>query len=141
MLKLKDLLMEIEDDQMIKYKDADGESQEMKAGSAKTMGKDHPAKIEYEKQKDGDGDAKKGVNIFDKPADEPKAQSSNGDDRQIGGPNGLEIDRDERYEKEGKGREQLKMRMPQLRLVHDQFLFASCIRSMRWHMKSNNIYC
>ena len=83
MLKLKDLLMEIEDDQMIKYKDADGESQEMKAGSAKTMGKDHPAKIEYEKQKDGDGDAKKGVNIFDKPADEPKAQSSNGDDRPV----------------------------------------------------------
>ncbi len=95
MIKLKDLLMEIDDDQMIKYKDDDGESQEMKAGSAKTMAKDHPAKIEYEKQKDGGGDAKKGVNIFDKPADEPKAQSSNDDDRQIGGDNGLEIDRDE----------------------------------------------
>ena len=74
MIKLKDLLMEIDDDQMIKYKDEDGESKEMKAGSAKTMGKDHPAKIEYEKQKDGGGDTKKGVNIFDKPADEPKDQ-------------------------------------------------------------------
>ena len=56
MIKLKDLLMEIDDDQMIKYKD-DGESKEMKAGSAKTMSKDNPAKIEYEKQKDGGGDA------------------------------------------------------------------------------------
>ena len=151
MIKLKDLLMEIDDDQMIKYKDEDGESKEMKAGSAKTMGKDHPAKIEYEKQKDGGGDTKKGVNIFDKPADEPKDQpkdkpagddldkqikdtealfnmyrtspdpqyqamaqgeyeklqklkakkgdskpEASGDDaKQIGGPNGLEMDRDD----------------------------------------------
>ena len=98
MIKLKDLLMEIDDDQMIKYKDEDGESKEMKASSAKTMAKDHPAKIEYEKQKDGGGDAKKGVNIFDKPADEPKSDKPkpSGDDaKQIGGPNGLEIDRDD----------------------------------------------
>ena len=98
MIKLKDLLMEIDDDQMIKYKDDDGESKEMKAGSAKTMAKDHPAKIEYEKQKDGGGDAKKGVNIFDKPADEPKSDKpkpSRDDAKQIGGPNGLELDRDD----------------------------------------------
>ena len=98
MIKLKDLLIEIDDDQMIKYKDDDGESKEMKAGSAKTMAKDHPAKIEYEKQKDGGGDAKKGVNIFDKPADEPKSDKpkpSRDDAKQIGGPNGLELDRDD----------------------------------------------
>ena len=98
MIKLKALLMEIDDDQMIKYKDHDGESKEMKAGSAKTMAKDHPAKIEYEKQKAGGGDAKKGVNIFDKPAGEPKSDKpkpSRDDAKQIGGPNGLELDRDD----------------------------------------------
>ena len=63
---------DIPDDQMIDYVE-DGEKKEMPAGSAKTMGKDHPAKIEYEKLKDGGGDTKKGVNIFDKPADEPKS--------------------------------------------------------------------
>ena len=98
MIKLKDLLIEIDDDQMINNKDDDGDSKEMKAGSAKTMAKDHPAKIEYEKQKDGGGDAKKGVNIFDKPADEPKSDKpkpSRDDAKQIGGPNGLELDRDD----------------------------------------------
>ena len=99
MIKLKDLLIEIDDDQMVKYKDEDGESKEMKASSAKTMAKDHPAKIEYDKQKDGGGDVKKGVNIFDKPKDEPKDEPKDparkDDDRSIGGPNGLEIGRDE----------------------------------------------
>ena len=52
----------------------------------------------------------------------------------------VEIDRDERGEEEGRGRELLRMRMPQLRLVHDQFLFASCISSIRRRMKLNNIY-
>lgn len=68
--------------------------------------KDDPDAKKYNKQGDkfvpvdsddsGSGDAEKpSVNIFDEPADEPKAQSSNDDDTQIGGPNGLEIDRDE----------------------------------------------
>ena len=88
---------EVDDDQMIPYKDKDGESQEMSAKAAKRMGKDHPAKQAYDAMvKDGDGGAKKkSVNIFDKPADEPKAQPSGDDERQIGGPNGLEISRDE----------------------------------------------
>ena len=38
----------VDDEEMIKYKQ-DGENKEMKAGSAKTMEKDHPAKIEYDK--------------------------------------------------------------------------------------------
>ena len=41
----------VDDEEMIKYKQ-DGENKEMKAGSAKTMEKDHPAKIEYDKLKD-----------------------------------------------------------------------------------------
>ena len=90
---------EVDDDKVIKYKDKEGESQEMTAGAAKKMSSDHPAKIEYEKQKDDGGDKKKSVNIFDKPADEPKDKSNDparkDDDRSIGGPNGLEIDREE----------------------------------------------
>ena len=38
----------VDDDETIKYKQ-DGENKEMKASSAKTMEKDHPAKIEYDK--------------------------------------------------------------------------------------------
>lgn len=65
---------EVDDDQMIKYKDADGESKEMSAKAAKRMGKDHPAKQAYDAMaKDGGSAAKKSVNIFDKPADEPKS--------------------------------------------------------------------
>ena len=37
-----ELLFEIDDEKMIKYKDEDGESAEMKAGSAKTMSDDRP---------------------------------------------------------------------------------------------------
>lgn len=43
---------------MIKYKDKDGESKEMKAGSAKTMPDEHPAKQAYNKMKDDGGDDK-----------------------------------------------------------------------------------
>ena len=47
---------DIDDEKMIKYKDKDGESKEMKAGSAKTMEKDHPAKIAYDKMADKGAD-------------------------------------------------------------------------------------
>ena len=94
------VINEIDDDAVIKYKDNDGEQKEMSAKAAKRMAADHPAKIEYDKQVDGgDGAAKKGVNIFDKPADEPadepKAKPSGDDEREITGPNGLEISREE----------------------------------------------
>jgi len=45
---------DIPDDKMIKYKGEDGESKEMKASSAKSMPKDHPAKIEYDRMKGDD---------------------------------------------------------------------------------------
>ena len=46
---------DVDDEKIIKYKTKDGEPGEMKAGSAKTMPKDHPAKISYDKMR-GDGD-------------------------------------------------------------------------------------
>lgn len=48
---------EVDDDKIIKYKKEDGEQGEMKASSAKTMPKDHPAKIEYDKMTDSDSDS------------------------------------------------------------------------------------
>tara|TARA_Y100000004_G_scaffold46493_1_gene51037 strand:+ start:11763 stop:13046 length:1284 start_codon:yes stop_codon:yes gene_type:complete len=95
----KIIVEKIDDKTPVKYKQ-DGEDKEMSAKAAKRMAKDHPAKIAYDAMvKDGGSTAKKSVNIFDKPADEPadepKAKPSGDDERQITGPNGLEIDRDE----------------------------------------------
>ena len=46
--KLVSLVLEkkVDDEDMIKYKDKEGKSKEMKAGSAKSMDKEHPSKIE-----------------------------------------------------------------------------------------------
>ena len=54
----RELLFEVDDEKIIKYKDEDGESKEMKAGSAKTMPDEHPAKQAYNKMKDDGGDDK-----------------------------------------------------------------------------------
>ena len=58
-MKLSNLLNEIEDETIIKYRDKDGNSAEMKASSAKTMATDHPAKIAYDKQAEKDSGAGK----------------------------------------------------------------------------------
>ena len=50
---------DIPDDKMIKYKDDEGESKEMKASSAKKMEKEHPAKIAYDKIADKGDDSEK----------------------------------------------------------------------------------
>ena len=50
---------EVDDDKIIKYKDKEGESQEMTAGAAKKQPDDHPAKVAYSKMSDGGGDDKK----------------------------------------------------------------------------------
>ena len=47
---------EVDDDKIIKYKDKDGESQEMTAGAAKKMDKDHPAKQAWDKLADKGGE-------------------------------------------------------------------------------------
>ena len=64
---------EVDDDKIVKYKDKDGESAEMKAGSAKSMPKDHPAKLAWDKmQNDGGDDKKEGEvdaeSLFKKPS-------------------------------------------------------------------------
>ena len=78
----QELLFEVDDEKMIKYKDEDGESKEMKAGSAKTMPDEHPAKQAYNKMKDDGGDDKEkpsgqkiGGSDFDRDGgdDEPKS--------------------------------------------------------------------
>ena len=70
MISLKDIAQnikeaEVDDDKIIKYKKKDGEQGEMKAGSAKTMEKDHPAKIAYDKMKgdDDSGEEPKGKDL------------------------------------------------------------------------------
>jgi len=66
---MMELVNEVDDDKIIKYKKKDGEQGEMKAGSAKKMDKDHPAKIAWDKmQDDGDGEEK------------PKGQAMGGGD-------------------------------------------------------------
>ena len=47
---------EVDNEKMIKYKDKDGETKQMKAGSAKTMDKDHPAKQAWDKMADKGGE-------------------------------------------------------------------------------------
>jgi len=76
---------DIPDDKMIKYKDDEGESKEMKASSAKKMEKEHPAKIAYDKIADkGDDDSEKdsggklGGGDFDR--DSNKAGDDDADD-------------------------------------------------------------
>ena len=65
------------DDKMIQYKDKDGESAEMKASSAKTMDKDHPAKIAWDDMQADHSDEKEkgkdlGAGDFGRDSDEPE---------------------------------------------------------------------
>ena len=69
---------DVDDDQIIKYKKKDGEQGEMKAGSAKTMEKDHPAKIAYDKMAGDDDSGEKdsggklGGSDFERDSDDEK---------------------------------------------------------------------
>jgi len=95
----QELLFEVDDEKMIKYKDKDGESKEMKAGSAKTMPADHPAKQAWDKisTQDGDGgddkeapsDKKLGKGDFDRDSGAEKDKVMGKDaDRDGGGDDG-----------------------------------------------------
>lgn len=67
MIKLKNLFNEnVDDNKLIKYKDKEGKPAEMKAKSAKTMEKDHPAKIAWDKENESsaDGGEKPGADMF-----------------------------------------------------------------------------
>ena len=62
LLEIAQSINEVDDDKIIKYKDKDGESQEMTAGAAKKMDKDHPAKQAWDKmsaQEKGADDSEK----------------------------------------------------------------------------------
>ena len=56
LLEIAQTINEVDDDKIIKYKDKDGESQEMTAGAAKKQPDDHPAKVAYNKMADKGGD-------------------------------------------------------------------------------------
>lgn len=58
LLEIAKSIYEVDDDKIIKYKDKDGESQEMTAGAAKKQPDEHPAKIAYNRMKDSDGGEK-----------------------------------------------------------------------------------
>ena len=99
---------EVDDDKIIKYKDKEGESQEMTAGAAKKQPDEHPAKIAYNKIKDADGGEKdSGGKLggsdferdFDDKSDEPKGKSKDdnaeSDDIEISDANSGPIDTDD----------------------------------------------
>ena len=98
---------DIPDDKMIKYKDDEGESKEMKASSAKKMEKEHPAKIAYDKIADkGDDDSEKdsggklGGGDFDRDGeDEPDMDSDDDMDDEDDDKNASEKE-NEKLEKE-----------------------------------------
>ena len=85
LLEIAKSINEVDDDKIIKYKDKDGESQEMTAGAAKKMDKEHPAKQAWDKmnsqEKGDDGsekddDDKLGGSDFDRDGgDEPDMDS------------------------------------------------------------------
>lgn len=86
----------VDDEEMIKYKQ-DGENKEMKAGSAKTMEKDHPAKIEYDKLKDDkSGEIKKGNNPM---FNDPETGEPDDNLKQTGGLNDEPTDEKEKQQK------------------------------------------
>ena len=59
LLEIAQSINEVDDDEIIKYKDKEGESQEMTAGAAKKQPDDHPAKVAYNKMADKGGDDSK----------------------------------------------------------------------------------
>jgi len=90
----KSLFMEaeIDDEEMIKYKDKEGESKEMKAGSAKTMAKDHPAKIEYDRMVDKGGEEEPKGKALGKGDFERDFDDGEPEDKPHGGDTGTDAD-------------------------------------------------
>ena len=94
LLEIARSINEVDDDKIIKYKDKEGESQEMTAGAAKKQPEDHPAKVAYNKMADKGGDdsekdagGKLGGGDFDRDSDdkgeEPKKLSSDEIDKKV----------------------------------------------------------
>ena len=89
---------EVDDEKMIKYKDKDGETKQMKAGSAKTMDKDHPAKQAWDKlaDKGGEEEEPKGKGLepddFERDFDPEKPDDEPDDESPFGGDTGTDAD-------------------------------------------------
>ena len=98
-----ELLFEIDDEKMIKYKDKDGESKEMKAGSAKTMPMDHPAKQAWDKMQDA-GD----VSGADKKASSDMDFGRDAQNQKVTGKYGGESSKSGKHWKELEGDDTLK---------------------------------
>ena len=88
---------EVDDDKIIKYKDKEGESQEMTAGAAKKQPDDHPAKVAYGKMADDSGDDKKdsGGKLGDSDFDRDSSDNEESDDVEISDANSGPIDTDD----------------------------------------------
>ena len=100
LLEIAKNINEVDDDKIIKYKDKDGESQEMTAGAAKKMDKDHPAKQAWDKmsgqEKGGDekdAGGKLGGSDFDRDGSED--DNNKNDDVEISDANSGPIDRED----------------------------------------------
>ena len=90
----KSLFMEaeIDDEEMIKYKDKDGESKEMPASSAKKQSKDHPAKIEYDRMVDKGGEEEPKGKALGKGDFERDFDDGEPEDKPHGGDTGKDAD-------------------------------------------------
>ena len=102
LLEIARSINEVDDDKIIKYKDKDGESQEMTAGAAKKMDKDHPAKQAWDKmsgQEKGGDDSEKddGGKLSDTDFDRDGSEDDNdkSDDVEISDANSGPIDRED----------------------------------------------
>ena len=102
LLEIAQSMNEVDDDKIIKYKDKDGEAQEMTAGSAKKMDKDHPAKQAWQKMSDADkggDDSEKddGGKLSDTDFDRDGSEDDNdkSDDVEISDANSGPIDRED----------------------------------------------
>jgi hypothetical protein len=102
LLEIAQSINEVDDDKIIKYKDKDGESQEMTAGAAKKMDKDHPAKQAWDKmsaQEKGGDDSEKddGGKLSDTDFDRDGSEDDNdkSDDVEISDANSGPIDRED----------------------------------------------
>ena len=107
LLEIAQSINEVDDDKIIKYRDKEGESQEMTAGAAKKQPDDHPAKVAYNQMADKGGDAsgddsqkdsggKLGKGHFDRDSgDDTKDDNAESDDVEISDANSGPIDRDD----------------------------------------------
>ena len=107
LLEIAQSINEVDDDKIIKYRDKEGESQEMTAGAAKKQPDDHPAKVAYNQMADKggadsrddsekDSGGKLGKGDFDRDSgDDTKDDNAESDDVEISDANSGPIDRDD----------------------------------------------